>query len=121
MNKVNIVNGGNAQINFNQTPLYMIAKQHHLTPRETEVFQLVAIYGYTNAQAAEVLNTEKKTVSNHMYSLLKKMGCASTRELLSKIIQVLLPEDFNDDAFEKKLESYLGIDPGNEKALYMNK
>lgn len=107
MSKIIYGNGGIQASAINQSPLVDLAKQYHLTPRETELFKIVAIHGYSNAQAAEVLNTQTKTVSNHMASLLRKTDSSSMRELLSKVINELLPGDFLDhDGGSGKYESH---------------
>jgi DNA-binding CsgD family transcriptional regulator len=85
------MDGGYEVLKFE--PLADLAKENNLTPKETELFKLVAKYGYSNAQAAEAMNIAQKTVANQMRSLLFKMGCSSSRELLSKVIIELLPEE----------------------------
>lgn len=76
-----------------QDPIYSFATRHNLTPRETDLLRVVAKYGYTNEQIAESLKIQSKTVSIHMTRLLSKTGCTSSRELLSKIILDLLPNE----------------------------
>lgn len=73
------------------------AQQYNLTPRETDLLRVVAKYGYTNEQIAESLHIQRKTVNIHMTKLLSKTGCASSRELLSKIITHLLPDNEDED------------------------
>ncbi|MDF2651435.1 MAG: Bacterial regulatory protein luxR family [Paenibacillus sp.] len=77
---------------MNEDPINLFAIQHNLTPRETDLLRLVTKHGYTNEQIAESLHIQKKTVNITMTKLLSKTGCASSRELLSKIITLLLPD-----------------------------
>ncbi|MEB8638324.1 helix-turn-helix transcriptional regulator [Bacillus cereus] len=80
-----------------EDPIISFAVQHSLTPRETDLLRLVSKHGYTNEQIAESLNIQRKTVNIHMTKLLSKTGCASSRELLSKIITLLLPDEERKD------------------------
>jgi DNA-binding NarL/FixJ family response regulator len=50
-----------------------------LTPRETEVLELLA-RGDTNAQIAQALVIAPKTVDHHVSAVLAKLGVASRRE-----------------------------------------
>jgi len=52
-----------------------------LTPREVEVLQLIA-KGYTNRQAAEILNISVRTVESHRANLTGKLGLRSRVELV---------------------------------------
>ena len=52
-----------------------------LTPRETEVLQLIA-QGYTNRQIAEQLTISVRTVETHRANLMDKLGLRSRVELV---------------------------------------
>ena len=51
-----------------------------LTPREREVFQLLAV-GKSNKEVAEVLDLSLGTVKKHRENLQRKLGCHSAAEL----------------------------------------
>jgi DNA-binding NarL/FixJ family response regulator len=51
-----------------------------LTPREQEIFQLVA-EGYKNREIAEMLVVSVKTVEKHRSNLMQKLGVHSAAEL----------------------------------------
>jgi DNA-binding NarL/FixJ family response regulator len=50
-----------------------------LTPRETEVLELI-VEGATNAQIARALVISAKTVDHHVSAVLAKLGVASRRD-----------------------------------------
>ena len=50
-----------------------------LTPRETEVLELI-VEGATNAEIARALVISPKTVDHHVSSVLGKLGVGSRRE-----------------------------------------
>lgn len=52
-----------------------------LTPRETEVLQLIA-QGYTNSQAAEILSLSIRTVEYHRSNLTAKLNLRSRVDLM---------------------------------------
>jgi DNA-binding NarL/FixJ family response regulator len=56
--------------------------QENLTPRETEVWQLVAL-GKSNATIARELFVSERTAKYHVSNLLEKTGAASRTELVS--------------------------------------
>lgn len=53
---------------------------HALTPREREVFLLLA-RGHGAARIAAMLQTSPKTTYTHRERILRKLGCASDAEL----------------------------------------
>ena len=53
----------------------------HLTPREREVVQLLS-EGQTNARISELLGIAVKTVEAHRISAMRKLGAATTIELV---------------------------------------
>jgi DNA-binding NarL/FixJ family response regulator len=57
-----------------------------LTPREKEVFQMVA-EGSTNQQIAELLYISPKTVDKHRSNLMKKLDFHSAREITDFALQ----------------------------------
>ena len=50
-----------------------------LTPRETEVLELV-VQGATNSEIAQALVISAKTVDHHVSAVLGKLGVSSRRE-----------------------------------------
>ncbi|TAZ35399.1 response regulator transcription factor [Rhizobium ruizarguesonis] len=50
-----------------------------LTPRETEVIELVAV-GLTNKQIARRLDLQEKTIKHHMTEILSKLGASNRTE-----------------------------------------
>ena len=57
-----------------------------LTPRQTEVLQLIA-EGHPNRKIASILNISAKTVENHRANLLQSLGLNSTAELIQYAIR----------------------------------
>ncbi len=58
----------------------------HLTPRESEVLELLA-RGATNRHAAAALDISENTVKFHVASLLSKFGVSSRTELVVRALQ----------------------------------
>ncbi len=73
--------GGNAGIN--QQAIYAVSQ---LTPKQKEVVELV-VKGYTNKEIAELLKVSKKTVDNHVSTILKKMGVTRRTQLPFEMLQ----------------------------------
>jgi len=71
-------------------PIQDFAKQFHLTPRETEVLQAIALQGLSNEEAAKTFFVHRKTLSNHIQCIFVKTRSRTSRELLSKIIHFVL-------------------------------
>jgi DNA-binding NarL/FixJ family response regulator len=59
---------------------------HDLSPRESEILQLIA-EGYTNKQIAEVLCISVKTVQSHRNNLMIKLNLHDRGELIKYAIQ----------------------------------
>ncbi len=57
-------------------------KVSNLTPRETQVFDLV-VRGKRNKQVAYDLNTSERTVKAHRHSIMEKLGVTSLAEMVS--------------------------------------
>ena len=73
--------GGNA--GTNRQP---VAALSQLTPKQKEVLELV-VKGYTNKEIAELLEVSKKTVDNHVSTVLKKMGVTRRTQLPFEMLQ----------------------------------
>jgi FixJ family two-component response regulator len=58
------------------------AKVSNLTPRETQVFDLV-VRGRRNKQVAFDLNTSERTIKAHRHSIMEKLGVTSFAEMVS--------------------------------------
>jgi DNA-binding CsgD family transcriptional regulator len=63
-----------------------------LTPRETEVLELV-VEGATNAQIAEALVIAPKTVDHHVSAVLAKLGVGSRREAAAAVARLEAARD----------------------------
>lgn len=63
-----------------------LARDHGLTPRETEVFALIA-QGHTGKKIEEVLAMSASTVKTHRYRIYEKMGVATKQELVDLVEQ----------------------------------
>lgn len=61
-----------------------LAREHGLTPRETEVFELIA-QGHTGKRIEEVLAMSASTVKTHRYRIYEKMGVATKQELVDLV------------------------------------
>ncbi len=57
-------------------------RQDELTPRETEVFELLA-QGRTSKQIADALGISVHTVNNHRKRICRKSGMHSTAQLVA--------------------------------------
>jgi signal transduction histidine kinase/DNA-binding NarL/FixJ family response regulator len=73
--------GGNA--GSNRQPAADLTR---LTPKQREVLELV-VKGYTNKEIAELLEVSKKTVDNHVSTVLKKMGVTRRTQLPFEMLQ----------------------------------
>ena len=58
------------------------AKVSNLTPRETQVFDLV-VRGKRNKQVAYDLNTSERTIKAHRHSIMEKLNVTSLAEMVS--------------------------------------
>lgn len=63
------------------TPTSHASQIEPLTPRETQVLQLIA-QGYTNRQTAEVLSISARTVESHRANLMDKLGLRGRVDLV---------------------------------------
>ncbi|MEC0229038.1 response regulator transcription factor [Paenibacillus alba] len=58
----------------------------NLTPRESEIFELLSMNGYNNKELSIKLFISEKTIKNHIANIMLKSKCNSTRQLLSMVI-----------------------------------
>jgi signal transduction histidine kinase/DNA-binding NarL/FixJ family response regulator len=63
------------------------AQEYNLTEKQAEVFELV-IKGYTNRDIARLLSISKKTVDNHLSSILKKTGASNRTQLSFEMLHI---------------------------------
>lgn len=72
------------------------AKTFHLSRREAQVLRLL-ISGKSNAHIAATLFVADSTVSDHVKSVMRKMGVSKRLEILSKVFH--LEHDVTDERF----------------------
>ena len=70
------------QEKIRETLLEKFERHYQLSPRETEVFQLV-MEGRSNAEIANTLFISENTVKFHMKNMLKKTQCTNRSELMA--------------------------------------
>ena len=58
-----------------------LARQSPLTPRETEILQLIA-EGRSNKEAASILGISRRTAENHRARIMRKLGLSSLSDLV---------------------------------------
>lgn len=66
-----------------------------LTPRETEIFQMIATvttdgdrdYGLTNTQIAERLGVSKRTVDTHVQNIKDKLGARNRIDMITMFVR----------------------------------
>jgi non-specific serine/threonine protein kinase len=66
-----------------------------LTPREAEIFQMIATvttngdrdYGLTNTQIAERLGVSKRTVDTHVQNIKDKLGAGNRISLVTMFVR----------------------------------
>jgi DNA-binding NarL/FixJ family response regulator len=66
-----------------------------LTPREAEIFQMIATvttngdrdYGLTNTQIAERLGVSKRTVDTHVQNIKDKLGAGNRIALVTMFVR----------------------------------
>ncbi|TXK84388.1 helix-turn-helix transcriptional regulator [Paenibacillus sp. N3.4] len=75
-----------------------MSNQFNLTPRESEIFAFLTIYGYNNKELSQMLYISEKTLKNHISSIILKAKCKSTRQLLSMVI------NYQSDTFQINLQ-----------------
>jgi DNA-binding NarL/FixJ family response regulator len=61
-----------------------IAAQHHLSPRERDVFTLM-VKGYTRKMIMQALVLSNSTVKTHVSHIYEKMDVGSRQELLALV------------------------------------
>jgi DNA-binding CsgD family transcriptional regulator len=59
-----------------------------LSQREWDIVELVT-KGYTNREVGELLSISRKTVTNHLYHIYKKVGVKNRVELLAELNALL--------------------------------
>ena len=60
----------------------LLDRVYNLTPRETQVFDLV-VRGKRNKQVAYDLKTSERTIKAHRHSIMEKLGATSLAEIVS--------------------------------------
>ncbi|GEM_PF-2084097 len=66
-------------------PIFLsFARNHKLTPRETQVMKVLVTEGMRNDEIAAFLHISPKTLKNHLACMMKKTRTSSSRELQAK-------------------------------------
>ncbi len=58
-----------------------------LTPREKEVFELL-VTSKTTREIAEILNISEKTVRNHIYNVMQKLGVKGRSSAVVELLKL---------------------------------
>lgn len=68
----------------------------HITPRQREILQLVAL-GHTNREIAASLDISVRTVEVHRFNLMRRLNVRNVAQLLRQALQHnLLPRNFGN-------------------------
>ena len=66
----------------------------HITPRQREIMQMVAM-GHTNREIAASLDISVRTVEVHRFNLMRRLNVRNVAQLLRQALQQkLLPRNF---------------------------
>ncbi|CAN7752676.1 response regulator transcription factor [Paenibacillus sp. LjRoot56] len=68
----------------------VFSNRYQITKRESEIFLMVAIYGFSNHEIAERCRISEKTVKIHLANIMNKAGIKSMRKLLSLLFNHVL-------------------------------
>lgn len=66
------------------------SNRYQITKRESEIFLMIAIYGFSNHEIAEHCMISEKTVKIHLANIMNKAGIKSMRKLLSLLFNHVL-------------------------------
>lgn len=94
MNEILIQETGNSMDVF--------SNRYQITKRESEIFLMVAIYGFSNHEIAERCRISEKTVKIHLANIMNKAGIKSMRKLLSLLFNHVLYVQEDNSLAEKK-------------------
>ncbi|CAN7217976.1 LuxR C-terminal-related transcriptional regulator [Paenibacillus sp. LjRoot153] len=72
------------------TSMDVFSTRYQITKRESEIFLMVAIYGFSNHEIAERCRISEKTVKIHLANIMNKAGIKSMRRLLSLLFNHVL-------------------------------
>lgn len=76
--------------------------RYQITKRESEIFLMVAIYGFSNQEIAEHCKISEKTVKIHLANIMNKAGITSMRKLLSLLFNHVLNDREGNGLWEEK-------------------
>ncbi|OCT16898.1 hypothetical protein A8709_00870 [Paenibacillus pectinilyticus] len=72
------------------TSMVGFSNRYQITKRESEIFLMIAIYGFSNHEIAEHCRISEKTVKIHLANIMNKTGIKSMRKLLSLLFNHVL-------------------------------
>lgn len=84
------------------TSMEGFSTRYQITKRESEIFLMVAVYGFSNHEIAEHCRISEKTVKIHLANIMNKAGITSMRKLLSLLFNHVLYDREGNGLREEK-------------------
>jgi DNA-binding NarL/FixJ family response regulator len=60
-----------------------VSKRYNFTNRESEIYTLLILNGFSNQEIADALSISVRTVRNHIQRMMEKTGADSSRKLMA--------------------------------------
>lgn len=67
---------------FSPVTLY-VSKRFDFTQRESEIYNILILNGYSNKEIADALDISERTVRNHIQRMMEKTGMDSAKKLMA--------------------------------------
>jgi DNA-binding CsgD family transcriptional regulator len=67
---------------FSPVTLY-VSKRFDFTQRESEIYNILIMKGYSNKEIADALEISERTVRNHIQRMMEKAGSDSAKKLMA--------------------------------------
>ncbi|MCY9666439.1 LuxR C-terminal-related transcriptional regulator [Paenibacillus alginolyticus] len=66
-----------------------VSKRFEFTQRETEIYNILILNGYSNKEIADALDISERTVRNHIQRMMEKTGMDSAKKMMAIGIQAI--------------------------------